>query len=159
MLQMSFQRLFFNAGDRADEPKVFGRLLCLDINNVLVAHQSCHIALEVLDLPHDLLVQFVQFFADDAQSRFVGDTDAVMKFRLDARLFQAAADVRPPAVDEDGANPHVTQEDDVLKNIPADGLIFQNTAAVFDDKDLAPEGVNVGDRLNKDTGFFNYTLH
>ena len=92
---------------------------------------------------------------------FVGDALALDEIRDQSGFFHRPGDGLSAAVDDDRIDFHRLKKDDVARDAGADAGIgrVHETAAVFHDKRLAAEFLDVGQRLEQCRRFGNQILH
>ena len=89
----------------------------------------------------------------------VGDAHAAHEVRLDAELFEHAADLRAAAVDDHRVDADVLQQHDVLREALLELVVGHRVAAVLDDDGLAGEAPDVRQRFEQDLGLVDQVVH
>jgi hypothetical protein len=69
--------------------------------------------------------------------------------RLDAEALEVGGDLRSPAVYDDGPQPGVAQEDDVLRERPLQRIVDHGVAAKLDDDGAPVEPLQPRQRLDE----------
>src|ERR1039457_5039264 len=67
--------------------------------------------------------------------------------------------MRSSAMHDDDTDPYIRKEYNVLQDIVPDLGIVQYASAVFNDKDLAAECMDIGNSFDQDRSFFNNLVH
>ncbi|POO03778.1 hypothetical protein TorRG33x02_000820 [Trema orientale] len=90
-----------------------------------------------------------QDHGDNLHGLGVRDSEAVVEADLDVEAFEPEVDLGPTAVDEDGAEAHAGEEDEVVDDGGLEGLRLHGGAAVLDHDGFAPEFLDEGERFRE----------
>src|SRR5688500_17500484 len=104
-----------------------------------------------VDEADNLLVDLAhQHHLDDLHRLLVSDAHAAHEARLLAQPLHEGADLRSPAVHDDGIDADQLQQDDVEREGLLEVRLVHGGAAILDDDGLAPELPDVRERLHED---------
>ena len=93
-----------------------------------------------------------QDHADHVHDLGRGHAQAAAELRLDAQALEHGVDLGAAAVDDDGAQAHLVEEEDVGGEGPLEGVVDHGVAAVLDDDGRPLVGAQPGHGLQQDGG-------
>ena len=122
----------------------------------VLAAQADGLAAQTADLRGDVFVQLAgQHHLHDLHRRVVGDAQAVVERALHAHAPQHGVDLRTAAVHEDRVDADIFQQRHVLEDLLRQLLVLHRVAAVLDDDRLAPQALDIRQRLDEDVRFID----
>ena len=99
---------------------------------------------------------FVDFTGQDhlynVHGLFIGDPQAVYKFRFFPQPFHQVVDLRPAPVHQHDFNAYMPEQHDVFHDLQLQGFVNHGVAAVFDHDDFPIVLFNIWQRLHQNLG-------
>ena len=129
------------------------RHLARDHHIAILAAKADRAAAFGIDEADDLLVDRTgQHHLHNFHGGPVGDSQAIRKRRFNAELAQHRADLRAAAMDDDGIDPGLFEQNHVAREIPRNLVVPHGMAAIFDDDDRIVIAQHMRQSLHQDRG-------
>ena len=141
--------------------RFFGHLQLLRLDEAAILPRQSHgPAACLVDEIHDLLVHLAaQDHLDDIHGLLVGHPLSGDEGWFLSHPLHGPADLRTSAMYDNGVDADKAHEDNVLREALLQGIVGHCASAVFDNKDLSPEGLDIRHRLDEGLCFFNQFFH